>query len=304
MSNNFDDYTIDLKEIFTILWNKKKIIIGITLFFAIFSVIFALSLPNIYTSKATLAEVNPDESLSSQLNSLTNIATISGVNLPERKVGKSDEAIKRIKSLEFFSEFFLPNINLEDIMAVDRWEPKNNILIYDSSKFNSETGKWIRNVSFPRKVKPSDQEAFEAYEKILSISKDRKTGFISLSIDHKSPIIAQKWVEIIIYNINDSMRNLDKKIAQNSINYLNSFSKTTNIQSLKDATSNLLESQMRSLMLAESSDEYVLKVIDSPVVPELKSAPSRATVCILITFFGGILSLVYVLSAHFYRLNG
>ena len=107
MSNNFDDYTIDLKEIFTILWNKKKIIIGITLFFAIFSVIFALSLPNIYTSKATLAEVNPDESLSSQLNSLTNIATISGVNLPERKVGKSDEAIKRIKSLEFFSEFFL-----------------------------------------------------------------------------------------------------------------------------------------------------------------------------------------------------
>ena len=98
--------------------------------------------------------------------------------------------------------------------------------------------------------------------------------------------------------------NLDKKIAQNSINYLNSFSKTTNIQSLKDATSNLLESQMRSLMLAESSDEYVLKVIDSPVVPELKSAPSRATVCILITFFGGILSLVYVLSAHFYRLNG
>ena len=50
----FDD-EIDLKELSIVLWNGKWLITLITGFAAVCAVLFALSLPNIYESKALLA---------------------------------------------------------------------------------------------------------------------------------------------------------------------------------------------------------------------------------------------------------
>ena len=68
---------------------------------------------------------------------------------------------------------------------------------------------------------PSDQEAYEKYKNILSINDDKKTGFVSVSISHPSPYIAKEWTDIIIFNINESMREVDKRDSLNSINFLN-----------------------------------------------------------------------------------
>ena len=95
------------------------------------------------------------------------------------------------------------------------------------------------------------------------------------------------------------MREIDKKDAQNSINFLNESSKTVSIQSIKEVVSKLLESQMQTLMLASSNKEYVFKTINSPIIPEEKSGPGRAIICILGTMLGFILSLLVVLLQHF-----
>ena len=42
---------------------------------------------------------------------------------------------------------------------------------------------------------------------------------------HKSPVVAQNWVDTIIYNTNECMREIDKQDAQNSIDFLNEFQK-------------------------------------------------------------------------------
>ena len=55
----FDD-EIDLKELFLVLWNGKLVITLITGFVAACTVLFALSLPNIYESKALLAPKGED----------------------------------------------------------------------------------------------------------------------------------------------------------------------------------------------------------------------------------------------------
>ena len=39
-------------------------------------------------------------------------------------------------------------------------------------------------------------------------------------------------------------------------------------------------------MMASATESYIFKVINSPAVPEKKSAPSRALICLLVTFFG------------------
>ena len=69
-------------------------------------------------------------------------------------------------------------------------------------------------------------------------------------------------MDVIIYNINECMREIDKEDAQNSINFLSDSIKTTNSQSIKLVFSKLMESQMQTLMLASSNEDYIFKTIN------------------------------------------
>ena len=51
-------------------------------------------------------------------------------------------------------------------------------------------------------------------------------------------------------------------------------------------------------MMASIKDDYLLSVIDPPIAPEIKSSPKRAIICILITIFGGLVSLIGALIKH------
>ena len=136
---------------------------------------------------------------------------------------------------------------------------------------------------------------------MLSISEFVDTNFVSISIEHKSPIIAKEWVEIIVLNINESMREVDKQDAKNAINFLNETSKSTSIMSIKEIISKLLENQMQTLMLASSKDDYIFRTIDSPYIPEEKSRPSRALVCIIGTSLGFLIAILIVLCINYMR---
>ncbi|MDB9748063.1 Wzz/FepE/Etk N-terminal domain-containing protein, partial [Gammaproteobacteria bacterium] len=94
------DDEVDLRELFIALWNKKLLISSITALVSIFSVLYALSLPNIYSSSALLSPADETQSLTSKLGSFSALAGIAGVNLPGGSGNKSQEAIQRILSLD------------------------------------------------------------------------------------------------------------------------------------------------------------------------------------------------------------
>ncbi len=287
---------LDLTDIFITVWDNKKLIISITSVAAILSVIVALMLPNVYVSKSLLTPTASEDSLSSKLGGLSSFAGIAGVALPKAGSNKSEEGIERIKSFEFFSTYILPNIKLENIVAVEKWVPKDNSIVYDKKIFDKTTNKWPKG-------RPSAQQAYKFYDEALNVIQDKKTSFVSISIEHYSPYVAQKWVSIIIKEINESMRKLDSEQAEKSIAFLNESALTTNVQPIKEAIAKLLESQMRTLMLTASNEAYVLKVIDSPIVPEKKSKPSRSVICIVGTILGGLLSLIIVFTRQFFNQN-
>lgn len=298
-SQNHDD-EIDFKEIFLILWNKKLLIIAITTIAAVISISYALSLPNIYSSKALLAPTAADESLNSKLSSYSSIAGLAGISLPANTGSKSAEAIERIKSYDFFVNLFVPNIKFENLVAVNRWIQVNNTIAYDESIFDKTKNEWVREIQYPMLAKPSNQEAYEVYSQILTISENKKNSFITISIEHHSPFIAEKWLNLIIQNINHHMRELDKNIAKNSIDFLNISAQNTNLSEIKVAISKLVENQIQTLTLAEANKDYVFKPISSPIAPEKKSKPSRAFICILGTIFGLIFSVFLSFMLHFF----
>ena len=46
---------------------------------------------------------------------------------------------------------------------------------------------------------------------------------------------------------------------------------------------------------------YLVNEIEKPFIPEFKSSPSRAIICITITLIGGVFSLIFALIRHFMR---
>ena len=116
-----------------------------------------------------------------------------------------------------------------------------------------------------------------------------------MSIRHQSPYVAQNWVSIIVDNVNESMRKETKDISDQSITFLNEKYEETSVNDLRKAIAELIDAQMQKLMFASVRNDYVYKTIESPLVPELKSSPNRAVICIVGTLIGFFLSIILVL---------
>lgn len=305
MNKDLKDYDeeFDFQEIISVLWSRKLLITFFTSIAAILSVLYALSLPNIYTSKALLATTSSEDSLTSKLGNYSSFAGLAGISLPSGASSKASEAIERIQSYDFFVEHFLPFIKLEDLLAAKKWHQVKNQIEYDDKLFDIENNEWVRLVKYPMLSKPSEQEAFIVYQEILSVSQDNLTSFVSIQIDHISPYTAQNWLRIVIDNINHLMGNLDKESAINSIAFLQQTAAKNNLTEIKTAVSSLIESQMKILTLTETKDDYVFKTISSPIAPEHKTRPSRAKICILGTIMGLMIGIFTSLLVNYFVVN-
>ncbi|AWG80010.1 TPA: LPS O-antigen length regulator [Vibrio parahaemolyticus] len=291
------DDEIDLRDLVKVIWKGKWLITSITLLFAIGSVIYALSLPNIYKADALLA---PTESvngggLSKMAGQFGGLAALAGVNLVGAESSQADLAVQVMQSRQFIERFINKHELLIPIMATKGWDLTQNELIIDKDAYDPTSGEWLRDPKGLRGAKPSAQEAFEVFLKeILTIKSDKESGLYSLSINYYSPYIAQQWVEWLVEDINKVMRERTIKESSQNLAYLNTQLQKTAVADMQGTFYKLIEEQTKSLMLAEVQEEFVFKVVDPAVVPEIKAKPNRALICILGTFLGALLSVIMV----------
>lgn len=296
------DDEIDLRELLSVIWQGKWLIIAITAVFAIGSVVFAIMQPNTYKSEALLAPASEEQGggLSALAGQFGGLASMAGINLGSGGgVHKTQMAIEVVKSRKFTSEFILKHQILADLMAAEKWDMKTGSLVYDSELFDVEKQQWLREVKAPFKPEPSMQEAYKEFSKLVSINTDKETGMIKVAIEHLSPLVAQQWVKWLVEDINLEMKQRDVTEAKRSTAFLEKQITLTNVADIRTILYQLIEEQTKTIMFAEVREEYVFKTIDPALVPEEKSGPLRALICVLGTMLGGMLSVIVVLIRHF-----
>jgi uncharacterized protein involved in exopolysaccharide biosynthesis len=290
LQDTYDD-EIDVRELFSTLWLSKKFILILTGIFAVLSVIFSLSLTNLYTSQALLIPTSLNSNNTSQYSAL---ASVAGVKLDDSSPDVT-LAIAFINSKKIIRQLIKHESFLPDLMAAKKWHIKSNSIIYDDDLYDKKNKKWVREVDFPFQQVPSEQEAFALFSKQINISEDKKNQLVTLSVEHISPSVAQQWAEWIIDEANTMVANLRIEEAESSINYLNEQIKLTPYAELRTMFFNLIQQNTQNMMLAKVSKQYALTIIDPPLIPEIKSNPQRALICILGTLLGGMLSLLIIL---------
>ncbi len=295
------DNEIDLKELWDVIWRGKWIIVLTTILFAVASVFYALSLPNIYKSQVLLAPASSEDSggLGSISGQLGGLASLAGINLGGAKADKTGLAIEILKSRKFARDFIQKRNLLPDLMAAEGWDASSNTVMYNPDVYDAKSNEWLREVKPPRQSKPSFQEAYVVFSALSNVTQDDTSGMISISVEHHSPYVAKQWVDWLVEDINAEMKARDKQEAERSIAYLQAKIAETNIVEQKTLLYQLIEEQAKTLMFAEVRDEYVFKTIDPALVPELKFKPKRALIVIIGLMLGGILSVIFVLIRYF-----
>ena len=288
---NFDD-EIDLKEIFNILWTAKKLIIQITAIFAISSVVFSLSLTNHYKSEALLLARSTSETQG--LSQYSGLAAMAGVRLPSSGDDKAAQTIELIKSRKFVKHLLTFENILPSMMATKSYNSESQELLFDQKLYDSGTKTW------KKKSIPSYIETHKTYTEMMSISQDIKTGFISINIEHISPIFAKDLLDLIINESNELLRKKDMEESKQGLEYLTSELSKTPFIEIKESINSLIEAQLETQMMTQINEDYVLTKIEPPFIPEEKSRPSRSLICLLGTMLGGMLSMFIVFIRHYY----
>ncbi|MDN3406983.1 Wzz/FepE/Etk N-terminal domain-containing protein [Pseudoalteromonas sp. SD03] len=301
VQNNIADDEIDLRELFTAIWQGKWIIVIITALFASASVYYAVNLPNIYKSEALLAPAEQDKT-SGLVGQFGGLASLAGVNLGANgNVDKTQLAIEILRSRKFSREFINKYDILPDLMAAKTWNSETNTVLYDEKFYDVEQNKWVREVKAPYKPEPSMQEAYKKFIKIISANKNEETGMVTISVEHVSPVVAQQWVNWLIDDINQTMKARDVIEANESTDFLTQQLEQTKIADIRAVLYKLVEEQAKTIMFANVRDEYVFKIIDPAIIPEQKAKPARALICVLGTFLGGMISFIIILFRYFLK---
>ena len=293
--NTAQSSDIDLREIFLLLAASKFTIFSITSLMAILGVMYSLLIPDLYTSESTfMSSDSQQESVSSMASQLGNVAGLAGL------AGGAKQSAKTIRSLAImrsrgFSANLIDTYDLwVPILAIDGWDKTTNTFSYDENIFNKEKeilvgGKGIRYSpsSYPK--------AHQAYQSMVSVSEDIKTGIFTLKVKHYSPYEAQKISIAILESINKHIKARVIVEAESSIAFLEKELSPSVNQELRLRIFDLMQSQIERIMLAKVTNEIAFMILDSPTFPETKSQPKRAMICVLFTLIGFVTSILYVI---------
>ncbi|MBA6253756.1 Wzz/FepE/Etk N-terminal domain-containing protein [Colwellia sp. MB3u-55] len=301
---NSDD-EIDLVELWRAIWSDKLFIIVISFIFAVLSITFALSKPDVYKASILLSPASSDSAggMGALAGQFGGLASLAGISLGGGGADKTALALEIIKSRAFLENFIIKHNLLVPLMASESWNRVENTLILNDKVYDVINKKWLREVSYPKKSEPSSWEAYQELLKLLSITQDKSTSLVTIDVGFYSPEVAKQWLIWLVSDVNNFMREKDEKEAQSSIDYLTKQLEKTEVSAMETVFYQLIEEQTKNMMLTKVSAEYVLKTIDPAQVPEKKSGPKRALIVVLGTILGIILSIIVVLIRYFTKNN-
>ena len=303
IAEHYDD-EIDLRELFLVLWNGKKLIIGITAIFALVSVFYALSIPNQYRATALVSPAQGSGGgLSGALGQLGGLDSLAGVSIGGGESSEAQVAQEIMRSRGFIEEFISENNLAVEVSAAEGWDMGSNQLEINSDIYDVDSLLWVRDAPAGKTAEPSGWQLFKKFSGMFSVSEDKKTGMVSISVEYFSPELAKEWVDRLVIGINQHMQSRKLEKVNINIQYLEAQIQKTSIAEMREVFYTIIEEQIKSKMLAEASPEYAFVTVSPAMVPVQKSQPKRALICILGTLLGGMLATLIVLVRH-YAFNG
>jgi len=309
-----EESEISLIDLFAVLWQRKKMIITVTLAAAIGVVIFSIisivlpptisPLPNRYTSRALMLIDNKSSGggVSSMFGGMGGLASLAGVNLPV-SASFSELAVFLVGTNSLLDsvvdEFDL--ITRYKIKKHPRAESRKELKKYLQASYDDRSG--VMAVSF------TDIDPVFARDVVDFCVIFLTKRFDELGLDKNK--IARENLEVNIANtykeilqLEEESRRLERSVAFGAAS--GGFPPITtevNRISMELTTKRQVHTQLtvqnEMLKVEMTSESPMFQVLEMAEVPDKKSKPSRGILCIAVTFAAGFFAvfLAFALNA-------
>ena len=271
---------LDLAELWEIVRNGKWHIIGMTLLFAVAAVTYSFLATKWYRAETLLALAEND-SIQGVGGQLGGLAALAGVS-----IGASDSvnSVAVLRSRELALEFIREN-ELLPILYSHIWDPSR--------------GKWT--VEDPAQH-PDERDAVRYFhQNILSVSEDRNSSLVTLSIEWTNPVLAAEWAKKFLDMANTRLQDRALRDAERNVNYLQQQLGNTNVLTLQQAIGRVLENELHKLMLARGETEFAFRVIDPAYAPRNPFRPNQGLITLIGVFAGTMFGAVWAVWVHLVR---
>jgi uncharacterized protein involved in exopolysaccharide biosynthesis len=279
-----DDQSMNLFDIWAILWSSKWVVILTTALFVGLGTFYALTAVPWYRAEVLLkvAENKQGQGLLGQLGGgVGGLASLAGIDVGSNK---SAEPIAVLKSRELAAAFI---------------EEQNLLPVFFPEKWDSSAKKWK---SADVNQQPDIRDGIKFFSKtVVKVLEDKKTNLITVSVDWTDPKIATSWANMLIERVNSRMRQRALTEGETSMNYLKQELAATSLVPLQQSVGRVIETQLQQLIIAKSNDEYAFRILDHAQVPKYRDHPHRSVVIGLAMFAGLAISSVFLVARHAVR---
>jgi uncharacterized protein involved in exopolysaccharide biosynthesis len=255
---------LDLASVIRWLWSHKFVLIATSLLGCGVAIMLGLRAPEIYRAETVVIEANKGGlGASSFMNQLGGIAGLAGINLDAGDSSHHDRALLRSRTL---AATFIERNKLLPVLFPDP-KSKNATLWFGVQRFKGQ---------------------------MLGIREDTRTELITISMRARDPDKAAAWANAYVALANELARSTAIEESTRNIAYLRTEIAKTEVAELQRVLFQLVESESKTLMLANARPEYAFSIIDRAVRPDIRDSPQR-TVMAIFGLVAGFLVGVFVI---------
>ena len=244
----------DLIDLLRIVRGRVRLVIATTAIVAGACAAYAILAMPVYRAVTVLAPAESERgmgSLGAALGQLGSLASLAGVGGLDQRNSATEEALAVLRSREFLARF-IEERQLLPLLFPSRWDPATRR--WRSSWFRPEPT-LARGVAYLN-------------DEILSATKDKKTGLVTLTIDWRDRDAAADWANDLVSRVNAEMRGRAMKRAVAYTQFLEQELKSTELVATREAINRLIEEQIKQRMVASVTQEFAFRTIGRAMAPD------------------------------------
>jgi len=292
--NYIEEDEIDLKELFSTIWNNKFKIIFFTFIITSLTIVYTLSIPNSYKSSTSLV---PQTQAKPSLGGLGALAGMAGIDLGG---GGNLDAVTSFNTI--FNDFSFQKKIIQQYNLTQRLIPNEENLVF-ALGYNG-IYKMLHKDNQDIKIKAEDEIIFDTYKELLtmiSISSDKKSGIINLSVESTDRFLAKELVDIYLVELTTQLRKIEMQNVEDQLEYYNQELDKTDDLSMKDQLSQLASGLVQKKVLSRANKLYNVNQITKAQVAYIKdkSKPKRGLIVIVAFITSIILGIFMVFFIEF-----
>lgn len=310
-----EEIEIDLIELAKFCWKKKKYFIiplaiasVLVIGFSVLSIVMSPEkspLPNKYTGSTKIL-VRETSSGSSVSSSLASLAALGGVNLGSSKDASNSVLLETLASTNSFKDDIVNKFNLVERYKIEKKEKYNSRKKLDKAlSVSMAKDDPVLTVSFTDIDPAFAKEVAEyASELLIKMFYDVSVDDNTINLKNYREAMDASFAKIVQYE--KDIQELEQSVSNSYASSIPSIMFDVQMKKMELEAEQTIYANFRGqhelLSIQMENEPTMLKIIQEAEVPEEKSGPSRAKICIIVDLIVFVGCFVWVFIKYYQML--